>query len=305
MLILYPIIIPIIICIILGIIAFIYKNIRNRKYLLETYNDNDFLNREISTQIPPSVIGYLFKQKVQYKHLVADIMDLYAIKAINIKKQKDNTLTIESVNNENAKKVTSESQQYILNTLVDKDDNSLFNYTEWKKLVIKEYKNKNWTKNFETANTIIITIIVLAFSIIGGIIGWNSEGGGDKGSASVGVLEGFVISVFEICFYIAFMEIQKENGIFLNKEGKKELKRWIRLKEFMENYTLLKDRNMEEVVIYERYIPYAISLGINVTYKNTMFDIFDEEEFKSIIKDKSIKNIFGRYGLGQEEDFWY
>ena len=73
----------------------------------------------------------------------------------------------------------------------------------------------------------------------------------------------------------------------------------------MENYTLLKNRNVEEIVIYERYIPYAIALGVNVTYRNTMFDIFDEEELKSIIEDKSIENLFKRYGIGQEEEhFW-
>lgn len=297
MIILYPIIIPIIICLILGIIAFIYKKIRNKKYLEENYNEGDFLSREISTQIPPSIVGYLLCQKVKYKHLIADIMDLYAIKTIDIKKQKDSTLKIEFIKNENAKKITSESQQYILDTLVDKDDGCLFNYTEWKKLVMKEYKNNNWTKKVETANAIIITIIVLAYSIIGGIIGWNIEG--SYGVGLVGVLVGFAISVFVICFYIAFMEIQKENGIFLNKEGKKELKKWLKLKRFMENYTLLKDRNMEEIVIYERYIPYAIALDVNVTYKDALFDIFEEEEFYSIIKDKNIKNIFERYGIGQ------
>ena len=70
MLILYPIIIPIIMCLILGIIAYIYKKIRNKIYLKETYNDSDFLNREISTQIPPSIVGYLFCQKpvrLQYR----------------------------------------------------------------------------------------------------------------------------------------------------------------------------------------------------------------------------------------------
>ena len=219
-------------CLILGIIAYIYKKIRNKIYLKETYNDSDFLNREISTQIPPSIVGYLFCQKVKYKHLIADIMDLYAIKAINIKKQEDNTLKIESIKNENAKKITSESQQYILNTLVDKEDDLLFNYTEWKKLVIKEYKNNNWTKKIETANAIIVTIIVLAYSIIGGIVGWNSEGGENKGLASIGVLAGFVISIFVICFYIAFMELQKENGIFLNKEGKKRIKKVDKTKKF-------------------------------------------------------------------------
>ena len=56
---------------------------------------------------------------------------------------------------------------------------------------------------------------------------------------------------------------------------------------------------MEEIVIYERYIPYAIALDVNVTYKDALFDIFEEEEFYSIIKDKNINNIFERYGIGQ------
>ena len=39
--------------------------------------------------------------------------------------------------------------------------------------------------------------------------------------------------------------------------------------------------------------------------QSVLFDIFDEEELKSIIEDKSIENLFKRYGIGQEEEhFW-
>lgn len=294
--ILYLMLIPISIGGIFGIItfiAFIYKKIRN----IETYKEFEYLNRDISTDMTPSTVSYLLNQKVGYKDLIADIMDLYAMKVINIEKQEDYTFRIQENVNGNVERVKSESQKYILNTLLDKNDDKVFNFTKWKTLVIEEYKSNSWTKNAKSEKTIetIAIAIILASSIIGGIVGWNMEK--SKGNACVGVMIGFIISLFIMCFYIAFMEIQKENGIFLNKQGKKELKKWIELKKFMKDYTLLKDRNIEEIILYEKYIPYSIALGVNVTYRDTIFDIFDEEEFKSIIEDKSLEKYLDRYGI--------
>ena len=63
----------------------------------------------------------------------------------------------------------------------------------------------------------------------------------------------------------------------------------MKFKRFIQEYTLLKERSIEEIAIYESYIPYAIALDVNVQYKNTSFDIFDGmnlEEMRFIGFDK-------------------
>ena len=81
-----PIFIILYIAILFGVIAFIYRKYRNLKYQKESYEDINYLNRELSTEYPPSIVGYLFNQKLRYKDLIADIMELYAQKIINISK---------------------------------------------------------------------------------------------------------------------------------------------------------------------------------------------------------------------------
>ena len=71
----------------------------------------------------------------------------------------------------------------------------------------------------------------------------------------------------------------------------------MKFKNFIKDYTLLKDRQMEEIAIYESYIPYAIVLDLNVQYKNTKFDIFDEEEFQSILNESDCANFLQSMGI--------
>ena len=55
----------------------------------------------------------------------------------------------------------------------------------------------------------------------------------------------------------------------LNRKGKDELIKWIKFKKFIKEYSLIKDRKIEEVVLYEKYIPYAMALGINKEYNSS------------------------------------
>ena len=61
----------------------------------------------------------------------------------------------------------------------------------------------------------------------------------------------------------------------------------MKFKRFVKEYTLLKDRNMEEVEIYERYIPYAMVLNINKKYKHKLIEIFGRETYLTIRKNIS------------------
>ena len=74
---------------------------------------------------------------------------------------------------------------------------------------------------------------------------------------------------------------------------------WL-VKKFIKDYTLLKERTINEIEIYESYIPYAITLDVNVQYKNTKFDIFDENEIQSIINESDSANFLKSMGINIE-----
>ena len=195
--ILNPVFSIILIGIIFGIFLVVYKNFRNIKYQKESYEDIEYLNRDISTEYPPSVVGYLINNRLKYKDLIADIMELYAEKIIDISKsneqgeKKTNFYLADKVYRS---KVKSKSYIYIIDTLIDDTKNEKFDFKTWKQLVIEEYE-------------------------------------------------------------------------------------------------------IREFAIYESYIPYAIVLDVNVQYKNTKFDIFDEEEFQSIMNENDCANFLKSMGI--------
>ena len=160
-----PIFIILYIAILFGVIAFIYRKYRNLKYQKESYEDINYLNRDLSTEYPPSIVGYLFNQKLRYKDLIADIMELYAQKIINISKSNEQGKTrihfyLQEEDYRN--KISSQSQLYIINTLINDNSNRKFDYRTWKQYVLEEYKIRKFAKekNEDKSKKIIFITII-------------------------------------------------------------------------------------------------------------------------------------------------
>lgn len=297
-----PIFIILYIAILFGVFLFIYKKYRNLKYQKESYEDINYLNRDISTEYPPSIVGYLFNQKLRYKDLIADIMELYAQKIINISKsneQGENKIYF-YLQEDYRNKVNSQSQLYIIRTLLNNQQNVSFDFSSWKRLVLEEYKIRKFAKeqNKDKSKKIIL-IMIICMVIIGGLIGW--VGGSKTGFAImtmiVGSIGGAFIGTIVGYQFANFMKSSENTNVFLSSYGENELKKWMKFKKFIQEYTLLKERTIEEIAIYESYIPYAIALDVNVQYKNTKFDIFDEKEMESIINESDSANFLQSMGI--------
>lgn len=298
-----PILIILYIAILFGVLAFIYKKYRNLKYQKESYEDINYLNRDISTEYPPSIVGYLFNQKLRYKDLIADIMELYAQKIIDISKsneQGETKIHFYLQKEDYRNRVTSQSQLYIIRTLINDKQNLSFDFRTWKQYVLEEYKIRKFAqeKNDDKSKKIIF-IIILCMVIIGGLIGW--VGGSKTGFAImtmiVGAIGGAFIGTIVGYQFANFMKSSENTNVFLSSYGENELKKWMKFKKFIQEYTLLKERTIEEIAIYESYIPYAIALDVNVQYKNTKFDIFDEKEFESIVNESDSANFLQSMGI--------
>lgn len=298
-----PIFIVIYIAILFGIFAFIYKKYRNLKYQKESYEDIDYLNREISTEYPPSIVGYLINQKLRYKDLIADIMELYAQKIINISKsneQGETKIHFYLAKEDYKNQVTSQSQLYIIRTLINNQQNVSFDFSSWKRLVLEEYKIRKFAKEKnDDKSKKIIFIMIICMVIIGGIIGWI--GGSKTGYAFmtmiVGAIGGAFLGTIVGYLFANFMKSSENTNVFLSSYGESELKKWMKFKKFIQEYTLLKERTIEEIAIYESYIPYAIALDVNVQYKNTKFEIFDEKEMESIVNESDSANFLQSMGI--------
>ena len=66
----------------------------------------------------------------------------------------------------------------------------------------------------------------------------------------------------------------------LQNKGKKELKKIKNLKNFMKQYTLIYEKDIEYVMTLEGYIPYTLSLGIS---KKIEEYISNNEKYRNLI----------------------
>ena len=65
----------------------------------------------------------------------------------------------------------------------------------------------------------------------------------------------------------------------------------MKFKKFIEEYTLIEERSIEETLIFEKYIPYAMALNINKKYKSKYLKVIDIDELTKYI-------IMTKLGLG-------
>ena len=197
-------------------------------------------------------------------------------------------------------KVTSYSQIYIIQTLINDKQNVSFDFRMWKKYVLEEYKIRKFAKeqNEDKSKKILFGIIV-CMTIIGGIMGWVFKGEIDFAIMTIiiGMIGGAFLGTLVGSQFANFIKNSENTNGFLSSYGESELKKWMKFKKFIQEYTLLKERSIEEIAIYESYIPYAIALDVNVQYKNTQFDIFDEKEMESIVNESDSANFLQNMGI--------
>lgn len=267
-----------------------YKSIRNFKCKQEIQNEGQEFQRDIDVTYSPSIFSYLYNQKIEpEKDLVADLLNLYARNIINIYKNEDNSYEINLNESEYNKQITFgrivKNDEYIIDTIVRK--NSKFCYEIWINYIVETYRKLNFVKTtdkkdvfkpllkFMGIKTIIeIIIAILSFSI---------------GTGNLGFLVIILTMPSSFVLYaisnIKTLNLNEFNDMHLSNYGKQELKKWIRLSNFINDYTLLDERNMDEIILYEKYIPFAMVLNINKKYKEDIFKILSENSIAQIWMD--------------------
>lgn len=269
-------------------------NTRNLSYKIDSYDDLQTLNREINITYNPSIAEYLLNGSIDEKALVADIMNLYAKKIIQIQEQiiNDKKRYKFNINSETIKSTKIfKSDVYIIDSIVLKK--SKFDFSHWNKLVedtfLKLGVHKTNSKVYRVKDLPKPLLIIFASSLLFARL-LSKESLAFQITMSLSVMSASIIPILIMFDYFNSKVVQKIN---LNDIGREEAKNWIKFEKFVKEYTLLKDKNIEDIIIYERYIPFAIALGINLNYEDTIYSIFNKSELKEILADIADKEIFG------------
>lgn len=80
----------------------------------------------------------------------------------------------------------------------------------------------------------------------------------------------FMFTLLAICLniYIAY----HSQGIILTKEGKEEKLKLVELKNYINDYSLIRNRDLESVIIWDKYLAYATAFGISNKITNSIYE---------------------------------
>ena len=258
---------------------YIYISNRKKYYEKKTYEDFDVFKRDVNFEYTPSIASYLINKELKISDVLADILNLYAIKIIDIKKGKDSKYVInlgEKYNTDKSK--LSDSERYLLDRILATKIE--FDFLEWREKVLSDYTSLGLfepikfisNKTYYIIMSLIILLEIITITMVGNSIGKE---------IIISILLGTIVII--VFYYTIIKWATAKRG--LSKKGKEELKKCIKFKNYIEEYTLLEERNVEHIKIYEQYIPYAIALGVNKKCSGTIFEIFDKETIQEISED--------------------
>lgn len=245
----------------LGFLIFnIYK--KHDKEYESTFKTEYF--RDFPADYNPSTVGYLFHQNVSNNDLSACLLNLIYKKVVTFEPldKKDYKL----VYNENEAIMTASDKQLIrlifkereitLNELKKKAKSGyssfISNFNQWKNLATIEAKNENFYENksgiklkSSLYSILGLVLAVLAFRYI--------------------FLFGIVIFVLAIISLIYFLSFTKKT-----LKGNEHYLKWKALKKFMEDFGTMDKKDLPEIVLWEKYLVYAVSLGCADKLSKTM-----------------------------------
>ena len=159
----------------------------------------------------------------------------------------------------------------------------------WTKLVKDEFKKYNFIKkNKMNLGTMflflyfIIMIVLMIFPMLGENINVNI--------LIIPLFVAVILAMIEPVIKIIIKYLRKGeyfDGIYTIK-GAIEMKKWDKYKKFLDDYTLIKDKPLESVVILQNHLAYSMVLNINKDYEKT---IIQELEIKSNINMEYIADM--------------
>lgn len=228
--------------------------------------DGDFdhqYNREFIDDYNVEVIDYLMNRNITSNAMSASIMNMIYKKNITLEKDEKNKYTFTLANKDNL----DACENYLVTFLFERvgsgntftlDDlkkyakgtktysNFTSSYENWKNKVVARAKQENFYEN----NTGIKTLGAL-FAILGIILS----------VINICLIDGFDLSklviIPAIIFLIYVLSFTKKTI-----KGANHYKRWKAFKNFLNDFGSFESKELPEVILWERYLVYAVIFGL-------------------------------------------
>lgn len=263
------------------------------KFKSRISKDKGIYIRDIDVEYSPAILSYLQNQKIEKeKDIMACILDLCAKRYLNIIKEKDDVYSIGIGTNTDIKNLPLD-EKYLYDKIVKKQK---INFSKWKSIIIEEFNKYKFLKNTKISLYVVFLMLYFIIMILLAIINnLNSNINLDSGV-------NFMVLIFFTAMELAFLEpiiriisekLRKGeyiSGIYTNA-GAKEMKRWDKYKNYLQDYTLIKEKKIDSVMVLEKHIAYATVLNVNKDYTNAIINDLNInynlnlDYIKSIFKD--------------------
>lgn len=246
-----------IILIILLILLMIRTYLKFDKEYVARFKNKYF--RDFPSDKSPSSIEYLTKKQITTNSLSATILNLIYKKVISFTKI-DKDYKLEKIGSEDnlsseeksALKFVFENENEILLSVVKnkgkKDYNTVIdNYNSWKSDALKIAKEYNFFENNKN-NKLMLTVLGFIILFINIFIFMNLY--------PQSILN--VILLITTIIYIIYTLLSTKK----TKEGIEEYSKWNALKRFLNDFGRFQEKDLPQIVLWEKYLVYATVFGI-------------------------------------------
>lgn len=268
-----------------GVISFIIK--AKNKYIIEKNETSDIYVRDIEVDYSPAVLSYLMNNKIKTsKDLPATILNLCAKNVLKIEKDNEKIKIIDLKNKNEVEKLKPD-EKYAYDMLIKGVTNSKVN--TWKNEVEAEYKKYKFSIGNKKSLGIYLGWLYVAIFIgifVYCFITGEFEITGRPAEIISRLLIGSFVAAWEMLLIFEFKELI--SGVFIRKNnndfkeiytnnGAKEYSKWKKFEKFIEDFSLIKEREYESVAIWGKYLSYSIALGINKKCDSEIYSKLQKE----------------------------
>lgn len=250
------------IAVILRIVNYLTKkNVQFNKLSKVDFLGNKELYRDILSNYSPVMLAYLDKMQYNYDiSIVAGLLSLKNKGFIEFKEDKINIIKFDFYNLELP-------ERYIIENIkngkveIEKSNNQL------KEMIFEEGKRKNlllsknnWMEIYRKSKRKLILFIIIII-IIGMIIIKSTNQ-----QELINMIFEKIIAVIFGCggLYISFYVINYQKNPYIRNKSAEELNEKLEgLKNYLKDYSLLKDKESEDIVLWEEYLIYSVIFNQN------------------------------------------
>ncbi len=246
-------------------------------------NDAEYI-REVPSNYSPAIVSLILDKETEpHKDYIATILNLSLKNYIKLEDYGGGRIIYKEYNKPSD---INSHERYVYDTLFQ---HNFFEKDTFNSLVIKDAINlglieiikerKFYGKTIRQIKPLISMAMFFCFLIILKLLSILQS---NHVIVDYGVLLGTIIMI--ICAIVTFAVINRffNKKIKLTEKGKEDFKNWFKFRRFLEDFTLVNEKGVQDIIIYDKYLVYAISLDRAKNIEKIFLDRQIYKEFTSL-----------------------